>query len=71
MAISVTGGFVGIILGKGFSYIIELTAGITSIVTLGSIAISFGVATAIGIVFGFFPAKKAAEQEPVTALRHE
>lgn len=71
MAISVTGGFVGIILGIAFSYIIEVTAGILSIVTLGSIFISFGVATAIGIIFGYFPAKRAAEQEPVTALRHE
>ncbi len=71
LAISVTGGFVGIVLGIGFSYIIEITAGITSIVTLGSILISFGVATVIGVIFGFFPAKRAAEQEPVTALRHE
>lgn len=71
LAISVTGGFVGIILGIGFSYIIEISAGILSIVTLGSILISFGVATAIGIIFGYFPAKRAAEQEPVTALRHE
>jgi putative ABC transport system permease protein len=71
LAISVTGGFIGIILGIAFSYVIEITAGILSIVTLGSILISFGVATAIGIIFGFFPAKRAAEQEPVTALRHE
>tara|TARA_R100001143_G_scaffold63387_1_gene70117 strand:+ start:56704 stop:58047 length:1344 start_codon:yes stop_codon:yes gene_type:complete len=71
LAISVTGGFVGIILGIAFSYLIEVTAGIVSIVTLSSIVISFGVATMIGIIFGFFPAKRAAEQEPVTALRHE
>lgn len=71
LAISVTGGFVGIILGIGFGYIIEVTAGIVSIVTLSSILISFGVATAIGVIFGYFPAKKAAEQEPITALRHE
>jgi putative ABC transport system permease protein len=71
LAISVTGGFVGIILGIGFSYLIEVTAGIISIVTLGSIIISFGVATAIGVIFGYFPAKRAAEQEPVVALRHE
>lgn len=71
LAISVTGGFVGIIFGIGFSYLIEVTAGIQSIVTIGSIMISFGVATVIGVVFGYFPAKRAAEQEPVTALRHE
>ena len=71
LAISVTGGFIGIILGIGFSYLIEITTGIVSIVTISSILISFGVATIIGIIFGFFPAKRAAEQEPVTALRHE
>jgi putative ABC transport system permease protein len=71
LAISVTGGFVGIVIGIGFSYIIEVTAGILSVVTPGSILISFGVATVIGVVFGYFPAKRAAEQEPVTALRHE
>lgn len=71
LAISITGGFVGIALGIGFSYLVEVTAGIHSIVTIGSILISFGVATLIGVVFGYFPAKRAAEQEPVTALRHE
>lgn len=71
LTISVAGGFVGVILGMGFSYLIQLTADINSIVTLSSIAISFGVATGIGIIFGYYPAKRAAEQEPVTALRHE
>lgn len=71
LTICVAGGFVGVILGMAFSYLIQITAGITSIVTLSSIAISFGVATSIGIVFGYFPAKRAAEQEPVSALRHE
>ncbi len=71
LTICVAGGFVGVILGMAFSYLIEVTAGITSIVTLSSIAISFGVATGIGIIFGYYPAKRAAEQEPVTALRHE
>lgn len=71
LVISVTGGFVGVVVGIGFSYIVEVSAGIASVVTLGSILISFGVATLIGVVFGYFPAKRAAEQEPVTALRHE
>lgn len=71
LTISVAGGFVGVILGMSFSHLIQITADITSIVTLSSIAISFGVATGIGIVFGYYPAKRAAQQEPVTALRHE
>lgn len=71
LAISISGGVVGIILGISFSYAIELTAGIVTIVTLASILISFGVALAIGVIFGYFPACRAAEQDPVTALRHE
>lgn len=71
LTISISGGVVGIILGIVLSYIIELTAGIVTIVTLSSIFISFGVAMAIGVIFGFFPAQRAAEQDPVHALRHE
>lgn len=71
LAISVTGGVIGIMLGIAFSYVIEITAGIITIVTLTSIGISFGVAMAIGVVFGYFPAQRAAEQDPVHALRHE
>ena len=71
LAISISGGLVGIILGIAFSYIIEVTAGIVTIVSLYSIIISFGVAMAIGVVFGYFPARRAAEQDPVHALRHE
>lgn len=71
LAISITGGVIGTLLGITFSYVIELTAGIVTIVTLTSIVISFGVAMGIGVIFGFFPAKRAAEQDPVHALRHE
>ncbi len=71
LAISISGGVIGIILGMGFSFAIELTAGIATIVTPSSIIISFGVALVIGVVFGYFPAKRAAQQDPVHALRHE
>lgn len=71
LAISISGGIIGIILGIVFSYIIEITAGIQTIVTILSIFISFGVAMIIGVVFGYFPAKRAAEQDPVKSLHHE
>jgi len=71
LAISITGGIIGTLLGIAFSYVIELTAGILTIVTLTSIIISFGVAMGIGVIFGYFPAQRAAEQDPVHALRHE
>lgn len=71
LAISVTGGVIGIILGMAFSTVIEMSAEIATIVTPGSIIISFGVALLIGVIFGYFPAKRAAQQDPVHALRHE
>lgn len=71
LVISVFGGFIGIIVGFAFSLLIEATAGIATIVTFFSILISFGVATSIGVIFGYFPAKRAAAQDPVHALRHE
>ncbi|MEX2601885.1 MAG: ABC transporter permease [Balneolaceae bacterium] len=71
LVISVFGGFIGIVVGFAFSLLIEATAGIVTIVTFLSILISFGVATSIGVIFGYFPAKRAAAQDPVHALRHE
>ncbi len=71
LAISISGGFIGILLGMIFSYTIEASADIATIVNPSSIFISFGVALLIGVVFGYFPAKRAAQQDPVHALRHE
>ncbi|GAB5410241.1 MAG: ABC transporter permease [Balneolaceae bacterium] len=71
LTISITGGVIGIMLGMAFSVAIELSADIATIVTPSSIFISFGVALIIGVVFGYFPAKRAAQQDPVHALRHE
>ena len=71
LAISFTGGFVGILLGIIFSVVIEWVADISTIVSGASILLSFGVASLIGVVFGYIPAKRAAEQDPVHALRYE
>jgi len=69
--ISVTGGFIGTVLGVVLAHIIMTTTGILTVVSLYSILISFGVAASVGIVFGLMPARKAALQDPVTSLRHE
>lgn len=69
--ISVSGGFIGIALGVGMSLLVDSVAGITTIVTLPAILLSFGVSVTIGLVFGILPARKAAKMDPVESLRYE
>ena len=69
--ISITGGLIGILLGVIMAKIITSTTDILTIVSLGSIILSFGVAASVGIIFGWLPARKAAEQDPVESLRHD
>jgi len=69
--ISITGGFIGILLGLILAKVIMEVTGILTIVSGLSIIISFGVSATVGIVFGLMPARKAAGQDPVTSLRHD
>jgi len=69
--ISISGGLIGIILGIAISKIIMQATGILTIVSPLSIFVSFGVSVAVGIAFGYMPAKRAAEQDPVESLRHD
>ena len=69
--ISVTGGLIGIFLGIVFSKLIEELAGILTIVSVGSVLIAFGVSAAVGIIFGYSPAKRAADRDPIESLRYE
>ena len=69
--ISVTGGVIGILLGVGLSYGIEKLAGIMTIVTLFSVVLAFFVSISVGIAFGIFPARRAAEKDPVVCLHYE
>ena len=69
--ISISGGLLGVLLGVIMAKVITLTTGILTIVSFWSILLSFGVAAAVGIIFGYLPAKKAALQDPVESLRHD
>lgn len=69
--ISITGGFIGIILGVILARVIMEATGILTIISGMSIFISFGVSASVGIIFGLMPARKAAQQDPVTSLRHD
>ena len=67
--ISLIGGIIGILLGVFLSYLAEWVTGTLTIISLWSVAISFFISAFIGIIFGYMPAKKAAEQDPVYSLR--
>lgn len=69
--ISITGGIIGVFMGIAISRLIMQFTDILTIVTLSSILISFIVSAGIGIIFGYMPAKKAAQKDPVTSLRYE
>jgi len=69
--ISITGGLIGIVLGIGLSKAIMEITGILTIVSPLSILVSFGVSVAVGIAFGYMPAKRASRQDPVASLRYE
>jgi len=69
--ISITGGLFGIILGVVMAKVISTTTGILTVISFPSILVSFVVAAAVGIIFGYLPAKKASEQDPLESLRHD
>ena len=68
--ISLTGGIFGVLLGVGASSLLP-KMGMPSIVPAWSIFLSFGVCVVIGVLFGYIPARKAANMDPIDAIRHE
>jgi len=69
--ISVTGGFIGVFLGVIMAKLIEQIAGIMTLVSFFSVFIAFGVSAAVGVIFGYSPAKRASEKDPIESLRYE
>ena len=69
--ISVTGGFIGVFFGVIMAKLIEQIAGIMTIVSFFSVFVAFGVSAAVGVIFGYSPAKRASEKDPIESLRHE
>ena len=69
--VSGVGGIIGIIAGSILSVVFGNMLGLTAYPSLTAIGIAFGVSVAIGIIFGYLPAKNAANLNPIDALRHE
>ena len=69
--ISLTGGLLGVLLGSLVSEFVVPAIGMPSTIPAWSIYVSFAVCTLIGVIFGYIPARKAANMDPIEAIRHE
>jgi putative ABC transport system permease protein len=71
MTLTGTGGIIGIIVGSGIVLLVPVVSSLKAIVPLWAIIIGFSVSVGIGLIFGVWPATKAARLNPVEALRYE
>ncbi len=69
--ISITGGIIGVLIGCGASFAVKMIAHWPVYIQPWSVALSFAVCTVTGVFFGWYPAKKAADLDPIEALRYE
>lgn len=71
IVITVIGGFIGIIFGVSFAKIITMYAKWTTAFSFKAIFLAFSISASIGVIFGIYPARKAAQLDPIEALRYE
>ena len=71
VVIRLMGGFIGIAFGIGASKVIGMVSGMSTIVSVPTIIMSFAFSMAIGLIFGIYPARKAAKLNPIDALHYE
>ncbi len=71
VALSLSGGIIGILLGLGLAYGAVVLLNVPFVTSPAVIALAFVFSAAIGMIFGYFPARRAAQMNPIEALRHE
>ncbi len=71
VALTFIGGIIGVIVGCGASWLVTKFSGTATSISISSVLLAFGVSAAIGIVFGYYPARRAARMNPIEALRYE
>ena len=71
VVLSTAGGILGVSIGMLIPWLITHVAGMPTVVTLYSVVLAVGISMSVGIVFGLYPARHAANLDPIEALRHE
>ena len=71
VVLSSTGGLLGVLLGVGGARLITMIKDWPTLVSANSIIIAFVFSAAVGVFFGFYPARKASQLDPIDALRYE
>ncbi|PCN45121.1 multidrug ABC transporter substrate-binding protein [Brevibacillus laterosporus] len=71
VTLSILGGFIGIVLGVGAAWVVNKLGGVEIAITITPMLYAFLSSLLVGVVFGVYPAKKAAEMKPIDALRYE
>ena len=71
LVLSTLGGFAGVLAGIGATRLTATLAGWQVLITLPSVLVAFSVALVVGLVFGYYPARRAARLDPIAALRYE
>ena len=71
LLLSLVGGVIGVLLGIGGAWLFGVLGKMRTVVVPSSIVLAFGSAAAVGVFFGYYPANKAAQLDPIEALRHE
>ena len=71
MVLSTFGGLPGIVVGVAIPTVVSMTSQIETTISLFAISVAFGISVMVGIVFGVYPARRAAILDPIEALRHQ
>ena len=71
LILTFSGGILGIILGSLLPVLVTRFGNMPTVITSGSLVLSFGISGLVGVIFGLYPAYRAANMDPIESLRHE